>query len=155
MPMASQMPVQWWDDYDADWRLTTARRTVTEFDILSFATLVGMNEALFMDAEYIANDTPFGRRIAPGALVFSYAEGLVIQTGHLHTAAIAFLGAELKMQGPVYLGDTLQVEVTLDSKRATSKPDRGLVTTRNTVRTQSGQPALEYLATRMLRRRPD
>ena len=59
MPMATQTPVQWWDDYDADWRLTTARRTVTEFDILSFATLAGMNEALFMDAEYIANDTPF------------------------------------------------------------------------------------------------
>ncbi|HEX2796995.1 MAG TPA: hypothetical protein VHN38_07905, partial [Immundisolibacter sp.] len=90
------MAVQWWEDYDADWTLTTGRRTVSEFDILSFVTLVGMNEALFMDAEYIANDTPFGRRIAPGALVFSYAEGLVIQTGHLHGSAIAFLGAEMK-----------------------------------------------------------
>lgn len=148
------MAVQWWEDYDADWTLTTGRRTVTEYDILSFVTLVGMNEALFMDAEYIANDTPFKRRIAPGALVFSYAEGLVIQTGHLHTAAIAFLGAEIKMQGPVYLGDTIDVSVTLAERRETSKPDRGLVTTRNTVRNQSGQPVLEYLATRMLRRHP-
>ena len=148
------MTVQWWEDYTADWTLKTGRRTVTEFDILSFVTLIGMNEALFMDAEYIANDTPFGRRIAPGALVFSYAEGLVIQTGHLHTAAIAFLGAEMKMQAPVYLGDTIDVTVTLAERRETSKPDRGLVTTRNTVRNQSGQPVLEYLATRMLRRRP-
>ena len=148
------MTVQWWEDYSADWTLKTGRRTVTEFDILSFVTLIGMNEALFMDAEYIANDTPFGRRIAPGALVFSYAEGLVIQTGHLHTAAIAFLGAEMKMQAPVYLGDTIDVMVTLAERRETSKPDRGLVTTRNTVRNQSGQPVLEYLATRMLRRRP-
>lgn len=148
------MTVQWWEDYSADWTLKTGRRTVTEFDILSFVTLIGMNEALFMDAEYIANDTPFGRRIAPGALVFSYAEGLVIQTGHLHTAAIAFLGAEMKMQAPVYLGDTIDVTVTLAERRETSKPDRGLVTTRNTVRNQSGQPVLEYLATRMLRRRP-
>ena len=148
------MTVQWWEDYAADWTLKTGRRTVTEFDILSFVTLIGMNEALFMDAEYIANDTPFRRRIAPGALVFSYAEGLVIQTGHLHTAAIAFLGAEMKMQAPVYLGDTIDVTVTLAERRETSKPDRGLVTTRNTVRNQSGQPVLEYLATRMLRRRP-
>jgi acyl dehydratase len=148
------MSVQWWEDYSADWSLKTGRRTVTEFDILSFVTLVGMNEALFMDAEYIANDTPFRRRIAPGALVFSYAEGLVIQTGHLHTAAIAFLGAEMKMQGPVYLGDTIDVTVTLAERRETSKPDRGLVTTRNTVRNQSGDAVLEYLATRMLRRRP-
>jgi acyl dehydratase len=148
------MTVQWWEDYAADWSLKTGRRTVTEFDILSFVTLIGMNEALFMDAEYIANDTPFGRRIAPGALVFSYAEGLVIQTGHLHTAAIAFLGAEMKMQAPVYLGDTIDVTVTLAERRETSKPDRGLVTTRNTVRNQSGDAVLEYLATRMLRRRP-
>ncbi|ANX02750.1 MaoC family dehydratase [Immundisolibacter cernigliae] len=148
------MAIQWWEDYDADWTLTTGRRTVTEFDILSFVTLVGMNEALFMDAEYIANDTPFGRRIAPGALVFSYAEGLVIQTGHLHGSAIAFLGAELKMQGPVYLGDTIEVNVSLAKRRETSKPDRGLVTTRNRVTNQSGNAVLEYLATRMLRRRP-
>nr|ART39279.1 H211 [uncultured bacterium] len=148
------MAIQWWEDYDADWTLTTGRRTVTEFDILSFVTLVGMNEALFMDAEYIANDTPFGRRIAPGALVFSYAEGLVIQTGHLHGSAIAFLGAEMKMQGPVYLGDTIEVNVSLAQRRETSKPDRGLVTTRNRVTNQSGEPVLEYLATRMLRRRP-
>ncbi|MGE0810870.1 MAG: MaoC family dehydratase [Immundisolibacter sp.] len=148
------MTVQWWEDYAADWSLKTGRRTVTEFDILSFVTLIGMNEALFMDAEYIASDTPFGRRVAPGALVFSYAEGLVIQTGHLHTAAIAFLGAEMKMQAPVYLGDTIDVTVTLAERRETSKPDRGLVTTRNTVRNQSGAAVLEYLATRMLRRRP-
>lgn len=148
------MAVQWWEDYDADWTLKTGRRTVTEFDILSFVTLVGMNEALFMDAEYIANDTPFGRRIAPGALVFSYAEGLVIQTGHLHTAAIAFLGAEIKMQAPVYLGDTIDVTVTLAERRETSKPDRGVVTTRNLVHNQAGQTVLEYRATRMLRRRP-
>ena len=148
------MTVQWWEDYSADWTLKTGRRTVTEFDILSFVTLIGMNEALFMDAEYIANDTPFRCRIAPGALVFSYAEGLVIQTGHLHTAAIAFLGAEMKMQAPVYLGDTIDVTVTLAERRETSKPDRGLVTTRNTVRNQDGDAVLEYLATRMLRRRP-
>ena len=152
--MAVPMPVQWWEDYAPDWTLKTGRRTVTEFDILSFVTLVGMNEALFMDAEYIANDTPFGRRIAPGALVFSYAEGLVIQTGHLHGSAIAFLGAEMKMQGPVYLGDTIEVNVSLAERRETSKPDRGLVTTRNRVTNQSGDAVLEYLATRMLRRRP-
>lgn len=144
----------YFEDYTPQFHLRTARRTLTEFDLMQFVTLGGFSEALFLDEEYIRR-SGFGERIAPGALVFSYAEGLVIQTGHLHTAAIAFLGAELKMQGPVYLGDTLQVEVTLDSKRATSKPDRGLVTTRNTVRNQSGQPALEYLATRMLRRRPD
>jgi len=148
------MAVQWWEDYASDWTLKTGRRTVTEYDILSFVTLVGMNEALFMDAEYIANDTPFGRRIAPGALVFSYAEGLVIQTGHLHGSAIAFLGAEMKMQGPVYLGDTIEVNVSLAERRETSKPDRGLVTTRNRVTNQSGDAVLEYLATRMLRRRP-
>nr|ART36600.1 C654 [uncultured bacterium] len=148
------MAVQWWEDYASDWTLKTGRRTVTEYDILSFVTLVGMNEALFMDAEYIANDTPFGRRIAPGALVFSYAEGLVIQTGHLHGSAIAFLGAEMKMQGPVYLGDTIEVNVSLGERRETSKPDRGLVTTRNRVTNQSGDAVLEYLATRMLRRRP-
>ena len=43
----------YFEDYEADFTLETLRRTVTEFDIMQFVTLAGMNEALFMDEPYI------------------------------------------------------------------------------------------------------
>jgi acyl dehydratase len=148
------MDTLWFEDYDAGFRMTTARRTVTEYDILSFVTLGGFHEALFLDEDYLREQTEFGARIAPGALVFSYAEGLVIQTGYLAGSAIAFLSASLDVKGPVKLGDTIGVEVAFNDKRLARRGDRGVVTTSNVVRNQAGTTVLEYTASRLIRTRP-
>lgn len=148
------MDTLWFEDYDAGFSMTTARRTVAEYDILSFVTLGGFNEALFLDVEYLKEHSSFGGRIAPGALVFSYAEGLVIQTGYLAGSAVAFLSANMSVKGPVKVGDTIGVEVGFTEKRLTSRGDRGVVTTQNTVRNQAGATVLEYTASRLIRTRP-
>lgn len=141
-----------YEDYDQDWQLTTGGRTVTEFDILQFVTLAGFNEALFLDEEHI-RASHFKRRIAPGALGFTYAEGLVIGSGRLEGTGMAYLGSELSIKNPLFMGDTIHVRVRLKDKRETSKPDRGIVTTLNSVYNQHGNLVLEYTATRMIRRR--
>ena len=41
------------EEFHAGDRYSTGRRTITEHDILQFVTLVGLNEPLFLDMEYI------------------------------------------------------------------------------------------------------
>lgn len=112
-----------------------------------------MFEPLFVDAEYLRT-TPYRGRLVPGALTYAVAEGLLIQSGALHERGIAFLGAEIAVSGPVYVGDTLRVAVDLVSSRETRRPDRGLVITRHRVRNQRGDEVMAYTATRLVRRRP-
>ena len=70
-----------------------------------------------------------------------------------HTG-LAFLEATLKVKGPTFVGDTLQVEVEVTEMRPTSKPGRGLIRTINRVRNQHGVVVLEYDPLRMQARRP-
>src|SRR3970282_196714 len=104
-------------------RFTTGRRTVTETDVMQFVCLVGLFEPLFIDAEYIRNESLFGERIAPGSLTFAMAEGLTVQTGIIHATGMAFGGIDrMKLFGPVKVNDTIQVDIeVLDTKAVPSR----------------------------------
>ena len=130
----------------------TLGRTVSETDIVSFVNLCGFTEPLFMDMEYVARESVFKRRAAPGALTFALSEGLIMQTGLIHGTGMAYLGGELRVTAPVLEGDTLTVEVEVADKRETKKPDRGIVTYRHRVLNQRGEMVLEARVQRMIRR---
>ena len=130
----------------------TLARTVSETDIVTFVNLCGFTEPLFMDMEYVARESVFKRRAAPGALTFALAEGLIIQTGLTHGTGMAYLGGELRVTAPVLEGDTLTVEVEIVDKRETKKADRGIVTYRHRVVNQRGEAVLEARVQRMIRR---
>ena len=74
-------------------------------------------------------------------------------SGPIHGTRIAFLHMELDIKAPVYVGDTLSVLVEVTESRATSTGDRGLVTTRNSVRNQRDEEVLVYTPVRLLRGR--
>ena len=131
---------------------TPLARTVSEADIVGFVNLCGFTEPLFMDMEYVARESMFKRRAAPGALTFALSEGLIIQTGMLHGTGMAYLGGELRVVAPVLEGDTLRVTVEIADKRETKKPDRGIVTYRHRVLNQRGELVLEARVQRMIRR---
>ena len=143
----------YFDDFLKENSLSTSTRTVTETDLVNFTTLCGFFEPLFMDAAYVASETPFKKRIAPGALTFSIAEGLTILTGMLYKTGMAFLGVKLEVLKPVFIGDTLNVEIDVIDKRETKKSDRGIVTFRHRVRNQDDVPVMEYEVKRMIKRR--
>ena len=107
-----------------------------------------------MDQAYVETQTHYGRRIVPGALTFSVAEGLAILTGILHGTGMAFLGVEMKILNPVFIGDTITVEIDVVDKRETQKPDRGIVTFFHRVKNQDKTVVMEYTVKRMLRRKP-
>ncbi len=145
---------KYFEDFEVGERLTTDGRTVTEFDVMTFVTLTGYLEPLFIDEEYIREKSGFGERIAPGLLTTAFADALISQTGVLHGTGMALLGIEgLKMKAPVKVGDTIRVEVEITGKRETSKPDRGVVTSRQIVRNQRGETVVEYTVSRFIRRR--
>jgi acyl dehydratase len=128
-------------------------RTVAETDIVNFVTLCGFTEPLFMDMEYVARESVFGRRVAPGALTFSLAEGLIMQTGLIHGTGMAWLGGDIKIVAPVLAGDTIRVEVEVVDKRETSKADRGIVTYQHRILNQRDEVVMEARVQRMIRRR--
>jgi acyl dehydratase len=130
----------------------TLGRTVSEADICAFVNLCGFNEPLFMDMEYVARESVFKGRPAPGAMTFSLSEGLIMQTGLIHGTGMSYLGGEIRIVSPVLEGDTLRVSVTITDKRETKKPDRGIVTYRHEMTNQRGEVVLEATVKRMIKR---
>ena len=141
-----------YEEHTVGEKFATLGRTVSETDIVTFVNLCGFNEPLFMDMEYVARESVFKGRPAPGALTFALSEGLIIQTGLLHGTGMAYLGGEIRIVAPVLAGDTIRVEVEVADKRETKKPDRGIVTYQHRVVNQRGETVLEAKIQRMIRR---
>jgi 3-hydroxybutyryl-CoA dehydratase len=85
----------------------THGRTITEADVVAFATLTGDLHPQHVDAVWAA-ESPFGRRIAHGMLVLSYALGLV----PLDPERVVALRRvrDVVFKRAVALGDTIHVE---------------------------------------------
>ena len=141
------------DEFSVGDRFQSLGRTVSEYEILTFATLAGFTEALFMDLDYIQRESVFGKRVAPGVLTFALAEGLTIQTGILHGTGLALLSYDVRVVAPVLAGDTIRVEIEVVDARETKKRDRGLVTFRHRVLNQRGETVMEATIVRMIKRR--
>jgi len=142
-----------WEETSVGAVYRTLGRTVSETDIVNFVNLCGFTEPLFMDMEYVARQSVFGRRAAPGALTFALSEGLVMQTGLLHGTGMAWLGGELRLVAPVLAGDTIRVEIEVTDKRETRKADRGIVAYRHRILNQRDEVVMEVRVQRMIRRR--
>lgn len=130
----------------------TLARTVHDADLSAFVNLCGFNEPLFMDMEFVARESVFKGRPAPGAFTFCLSEGLVMQTGLIHGTGMSYLGSDIRIVAPVLAGDTIRVKVTVAGKRETSKADRGIVTYTHQVLNQRGELVLEATIKRMIRR---
>lgn len=134
-------------------RFRTIARTVTESDLVNFIGVTGMAEVLFTDLEFLAQESDIKRRVVPAALVYAFAEGLLVHATMQHTG-FAFLQMELTVQTPCAVGDTIHVACeVIESRRSRSRPERGLVRTRNRVLKQDGTVALTYTPLRLIKAR--
>ena len=137
------------EDLEVGFRFRTHRRTIAEADVAAFVNLTWLTEELFT----VADDTAraIKGRPVPGALVYSFAEGLLLPT--MQDTGLAFLNATLDIQGPTLVGDTIHVECEVVERRLASKGDRGLVRFLNKVVNQRGETVLEYNPLRLLKRK--
>src|ERR1700739_499875 len=120
----------------------TVGRTVTETDIVNFINCTGMTEVLFTNLEFLKNESDIKGPVAPASLVYCFAEGLLAQAT-MQKTGYAFLGMELKVEGPTFAGDTIHVECEVSESRPSKRrPGRGLVRTSNRVVKQDGTVVL-------------
>jgi len=108
-------------------KLVTRGRTITEADIVSFATLTGDFNPMHTDAHYMKTH-PMGQRVAHGMLSLSYAVGQAYQLGFMERTVLAFRGIEMKFSLPVYIGDTLHVQMIVSEKKEARRIGGGIVT---------------------------
>jgi acyl dehydratase len=138
-----------YEDLKVGFRFRTHRRTIGESDVANFVNLTWLTEELFAVAD--DSERAIKGRPVPGALVYSFAEGLLLPT--MQDTGLAFLNASLDVKGPTLVGDTIHVESEVTEARLTSKGDRGLVRFANRVVNQRGEAVLEYNPLRMLKRK--
>ena len=112
------MPGLYFEEFSVGQKITSVARTVAESDILTFAGLTGDYNQIHTDAEF-AKGTQFGGRIAHGLLGLSLAVGLLMRTGVLEGTVLAFREiVEWKFVKPVFIGDTLHVEMEAKELKA-------------------------------------
>jgi acyl dehydratase len=136
------------EELEVGFRFRTHRRTLTEADVAAFVNLSWLTEELFT----VEDDS--GRAIkgrpVPAALVYSFAEGLLLPT--MQDTGLAFLNATVDVKAPTLVGDTIHVECEVTERRLASKGERGLVRFLNKVLTQENRVVLEYNPLRLLKR---
>ena len=147
------MTALYFEEYAEGWTFDTERRTITDYDISAFVQLHGFLSPTFTDLDYVTRSDQYGGRIAPGLLTLCMAEGLILLSGVTRKRGIFAMELTPRFEAPVRAGDTIFNRVTFKSKKATRKPDRGIVVTDHTVLTTKGAVAIRYTSTRMIRTR--
>lgn len=134
---AATMDVLSFDDVPIG-RKHAIERTMTAADVDAFGHLSGDLNPLHMDDDF-ARRTPFKRRVVHGLLT-----GALVSTTHtqLTGPGFAYVGQELRFLGPVFIGDTLTVEVTVVEK----KPAKRILILDTVVRNQKGDAVLAGLS---------
>jgi 3-hydroxybutyryl-CoA dehydratase len=153
-PLPSNPRGMYFEEFEPGQRLVTAGRTITEGDIVTFAGLSGDFNQIHTDAEY-SKSSLAGQRIAHGLLVLSITSGLVVQTGIMEGTVIVFREInEWKFIKPVYIGDTIHVEVEIKELRPMSRLGGGLVEIDLDVQNQRGDRVMKGTWSALFQSRP-
>lgn len=119
---------RYFEEFATGQTYTSVGRTVTEHDVMTFAGLSGDYNQIHTDVEF-ATRTPYGKRIAHGLLGLAIASGLAMRTGILEGTVLAFREIEAwKFTKPVYIGDTLKVELEVLDTKPLARLGGGMIT---------------------------
>ncbi len=128
----------YFEEFEVGQKIQTAARTITETDIVNFAGLSGDFNFIHTNAE-AAQQTPFGARVAHGMLVASIATGLAVQQGFIDGTTLAFRELTWRFTRPVFIGDTVHVQVEITQTKPMARLGGGLVTFEAQVVNQQGE----------------
>jgi len=128
----------YFEEFEVGLEIQTAARTITETDIVNFAGLSGDFNFIHTNAA-AAKETPFGARVAHGMLVASIATGLAIQQGFIDGTTLAFRELTWRFTKPVFIGDTVYVQIKVTETKPMARLGGGLVTFAAQVLNQSDE----------------
>jgi 3-hydroxybutyryl-CoA dehydratase len=120
-------------------------KTITAADIGTFADLSGDHNPVHMDEEY-GKKTIFGGRIAHGVISLGLLSAAMAQLPGLPI----FMSQSVRFLKPVRIGDT----ITASAEVIDMRPDKGIVTLKNTCTNQKGEVVIEGEAKCRLFERP-
>ncbi|GAB4343068.1 MAG: MaoC/PaaZ C-terminal domain-containing protein [Phototrophicales bacterium] len=115
------------EEFEIGQTMKTRGRTITESDIVQFGALTGDFNPMHFDAEYMKSHM-IGQRIAHGMLTISYAVGQAYQLGFLEGTVLAFRAIDMKFSQPVFIGDTIHVEIKVAETKPAERLGGGIVT---------------------------
>jgi len=117
----------YFEEFKVGETIRTEGRTVTDSDVMTFASLTGDNNRIHTDEEF-SKAGPFGRRVAHGLLGLSIAVGLAWKTGILDGTVIAFREInDWKFIRPVFLGDAVHADLNIVETKALPRIGGGSV----------------------------
>jgi acyl dehydratase len=128
----------YFEEFEVGVEVVSPGRTITEADIVMFAGLSGDYTQLHTDEEF-AKKTPFGKRIAHGALILAIATGLAACLGFVEGTALAFRELSWKFSLPVFAGDTIYLKARCRELKPMPRLGGGLVIFDATVLNQEGK----------------
>ena len=142
------------EDFKVGAELTSPGLTITEAQIIDFAMTFDP-QPFHVDVTAAAASS-FGGLIASGFHTAALTFRLFWQTGALTDGSLGSPGLdELRWLKPVRPGDTLHVVAkVLESRRSTSKPDRGIVKMSYTTVNQHGDAVMTLIGNQLLKVRP-
>ncbi|WPB55895.1 MaoC family dehydratase [Xylophilus sp. GOD-11R] len=141
----------YFEEYDESWTFETPPVAITDARIQAFVELHGFSTPTYTDPGYM--QAAYGGRLAPGLLVLCTAEGQVLSAGVTRRRGIFLMELTPRFLRPVHAGDTVAGRIRFQSKKPTSRPDRGVVVTTHEVVNGQGETVIRYDATRMIRTR--
>ncbi|HLO30670.1 MAG TPA: MaoC/PaaZ C-terminal domain-containing protein [Anaerolineales bacterium] len=144
----------YFEEFSVGQKFTTEKRAITENDIMTFAALTGDNNRIHTDPEF-SKTTVFGRQVAHGLLGLSIASGLAWQTGILDGTVIAFREVnEWKFVKPVFIGDSIFVDLEVKEIKALPRIGGGSVTIQLEVKNQNDEVSHRGLWTVLIMSKP-
>ena len=144
------MPDRYFEEHEIGQRWVTWARTVTEADVVNFAGLSGDFYPIHVDQHY-AEQSRFGRRIAHGVLVLSFATGMVPA---VPGRVVAFYGIDrLRFLKPTFIGDTVHVEMEVVDLRDKGEAG-GIVDYAMRIVNQHGDPVIACNYLLLMHKRP-
>jgi acyl dehydratase len=132
----------YFEEFEVGYEVKSPGRTVTEADVVMFASLSGDWNQLHTDSEY-AKETLFGERVAHGLLGLTIASGLGARTGFIEGTAEALLGLDWKFRAPIKIGDTVHLVVKVAQKKEMPKLGGGIVIFNASLLNQNGETVQE------------
>lgn len=120
----------------------TRGRTITETDIVNWCALTG--DWFYPHTDKVAAErSMFGRRVAPGIMVFALGTGLGVPADS--TTILANYGTDsLRYTRPTWIGDTIHLEIECTEK--TDRDERGgMAVFRWTIVNQNGETVCSSL----------
>lgn len=145
---------RYFEEFEVGQRILTAARTITESDIITFAGLSGDYNQIHTDAEF-SKTTPFKQRVAHGLLGLSITSGLAMRTGVLEGTVLAFREINnWKFSSPVFIGDTVHVELLVLEMKALPRLGGGSVIIELALKNQRAEIVMKGTWTVLVANRP-